>query len=70
MSNTNTNNSELQLTPVEVSMLLSMLDRKSLVLSQALLTGKSFNREGDSKQLDMLNQLECKLLAISKAATY
>lgn len=70
MSNTNTNNSELQLTPVEVSMLLSMLDRKSLVLSQALLTGKSFNREGDSKQLDMLNKLESKLLAISKAATY
>lgn len=63
-------NLELQLTPVEVSMLLPLVRTKSSAVSARLLTGKSFNREGDTKHLDMLNKLELKLLAISKAATY
>lgn len=48
---------QLTLTPIELSLILGYLNKESLVLTQGLLTGKSFNPEGDRKHLELLNTL-------------
>lgn len=51
----------ITISPVELSLILGAINKESLTLTQGLLTGKSFNREGDSKQLELLNKLKTEL---------